>query len=86
MSTTKIRSDTPTCGAASPTPGAAYIVSIMSSIRRSISGVMASTAWARLVERGVAVFENRSNHVSDATTINAEPAETAEISSTLEIH
>ena len=33
-STTNTRSGTPTCVAASPTPGAAYIVSIMSSISR----------------------------------------------------
>jgi len=44
---TKIRSGMPTCGAASPTPGAAYIVSIMSSMSRSISGVIASTGRAR---------------------------------------
>jgi hypothetical protein len=31
MSITKMRFDTPICGAARPTPGAAYIVSAMSS-------------------------------------------------------
>ena len=46
MSTTKIRSATPTCGAASPIPGAAYIVSIMSVMSRSISGVMSATGAA----------------------------------------
>src|SRR5215467_14105177 len=45
-STTNSRSGAPTCGAANPTPGAAYIVSIMSSMRRSISGVNSSTARA----------------------------------------
>src|SRR5437667_1684333 len=46
MSTTNTLSGTPIWGAASPTPGAAYIVWIMSSTRRAISGVMASTTWA----------------------------------------
>ena len=41
---------TPICGAASPIPGAAYIVSIMSSTRRSTSAVRASDAPRRLVE------------------------------------
>ena len=50
-STTKIRRATPTCGAASPMPGAAYIVSIMSSMRRSISGVMVSQAGTRVEGR-----------------------------------
>ena len=62
MSTTKIRSGTPTCGAASPTPGAAYIVSIMSSMSAIDLRRDGSTGSARLVEGGVAVSENRPNH------------------------
>src|SRR5207244_3253823 len=46
-STTNRRRGTPTCGAANPTPGAAYMVSIMSSMRRSVSDVIASTGVAR---------------------------------------
>src|SRR2546428_12763281 len=61
-STTKMRSGMPICGAASPTPGAAYIVSIMSSISRSISGVSASTgcagacsAWSPYLRMGLSI-------------------------------
>src|SRR6478736_2711624 len=45
-STTKMRSGTPTCGAARPTPGAAYIVRIMSSTSWRISGVTSETGAA----------------------------------------
>src|SRR5690606_22088496 len=43
---TKMRSGTPTCGAARPMPGAAYMVSIMSLISRSISMVRSPTGCA----------------------------------------
>ena len=46
MSTTKTRNDTPTCGAASPMPGAAYMVSIMSSISCCSASSMRSTGCA----------------------------------------
>ena len=45
-SKTKIRSGSPIWGAARPMPGAAYIVSIMSSMRVSTAGVIASTGRA----------------------------------------
>ena len=62
MSTTKMRSGRPTCGAASPTPGAAYMVSIMSSTSRSISGVTSLDGLGRFVENLIAVFEDGSQH------------------------
>src|SRR5262249_33311469 len=46
-STTNRRRGSPTCGAASPMPGAAYIVSIMSSMSRSSSAVNDSISRAR---------------------------------------
>ena len=46
MSTTKTRNDTPTCGAANPIPGAAYMVSIMSSISYYSASSMCSTGCA----------------------------------------
>ena len=46
MSTTKTRNDTPTCGAANPIPGAAYMVSIMSSISCYSASSMCSTGCA----------------------------------------
>jgi len=46
ISQTKTRTPTPTCGAANPIPGAAYIVWIMSSMSVWISGVIASTVAA----------------------------------------
>ena len=61
---TRILSPTPICGAASPMPGAAYIVWTMSSIRRRMSSVTASTRRRGLHERGVAVLENRADHGS----------------------
>ena len=45
-SATKTLRETPICGAASPTPDTAYIVSIMSSMSVWISGVTLSTGWA----------------------------------------
>ena len=45
-STTNARSGTPICGAASPTPGAPYMVSIMSSISRSTSPSIAAMSEA----------------------------------------
>src|SRR5262249_8492567 len=46
MSTTKIRSGMPICVAASPIPGAAYIVSTISAMIEAISEVTASTGRA----------------------------------------
>ena len=61
-STTKIRSDTPICGAARPMPGAAYIVSIMSSMSFWMSRVSSPTSAARAVQRRLAELQNRANH------------------------
>ena len=41
-----MRRDTPTCGAAKPTPGAAYMVSSMFCMSSAVSPVMASTGRA----------------------------------------
>ena len=78
MSTTKIRSGTPTCGAASPIPGAAYMVSIMSSMSRSIVRRDRVNRLGAIVEDGVAAFEDGSDHL--VTMSHAERAELAEAS------
>ena len=59
---TKIRSDTPTCGAARPMPGAAYIVSIMSSMSFRTSPGDVADFRRRAVQRRVPVLQNRTNH------------------------
>jgi len=52
QSTTITRSSWPTCGAARPTPGAAYIDSSMSSISWRISAVTCPTGFAGSFRRG----------------------------------
>ena len=73
---TKTRNGTPTCGAARPMPGAAYIVATMSSISVWISGVMASTSSARWCNARSPYLHDRSNHqdVRAAVRRRVEPA------------
>jgi hypothetical protein len=52
MSIRKMRWFSPICVAASPTPGAAYMVSAMSSISFSMAGVTRSTGSAFSRSRG----------------------------------
>ena len=61
-STTKTRSGTPICVAASPTPGAAYMVSIMSSIEPVHVVVDRRDVGGGLMERALAVAQDRSDH------------------------
>ena len=63
-SATKIRSGTPTCVAARPMPGAAYIVWIMSSIELLDVGRDLGDGRGGLVEHLVAVAEDRTDHRS----------------------
>ncbi len=76
MSTTKIRSGTPICGAASPIPGAAYIVSIMSAMtdvdvrRDRVNGSR------RVVQKSGRRTSESVESSRPKTTINAELAET----------
>ena len=56
----------PICGAARPTPLAAYIDSNMSSSNLCSSGVSNSvTSSASRLEHRIAVFHNRINHTSE---------------------
>src|SRR6185436_1056574 len=71
------RRGTPTCGAANPIPGAPYMVSIMSSMSRSISGVIASTGWARSW-RTVSPYLRMGRIIGHERTSHAEHAEIAE--------
>ena len=58
-----MRSGTPTCGAARPMPGAAYIVSIMSSMSCCRLGVKrVDVGGAAACSGRVAVVEDRTNH------------------------
>ena len=59
-----MRSGTPICGAASPTPGAAYIVLIMSSMSCWISGVISATGGRRAMQDVGAVAEDRPDHAA----------------------
>src|SRR5216684_6049513 len=52
MSSTITRFSTPTCGAARPMPGAAYMVSSISSIRRRTSASTVSTGLDFFLRRG----------------------------------
>ena len=61
-SATKMRSGTPICGAASPTPGAAYIVLIMSSMSCWISGVISGTDGGGAMQHVGPVAEDRPDH------------------------
>ena len=67
-SSTKIRSATPICGAASPTPRSAYIVAIMSSTRAVISGVIAGDVGGGNPEIRGAEAEHGAKHARSATT------------------
>ena len=57
------RMETPTCGAARPMPGAAYMVSSMFSINSAISPVTASTGRAGHAQDRVRKLENVEDHV-----------------------
>ena len=53
-----MRRESPTCGAARPTPGAAYIVCVMLSMKLASLPSMFATSLAGLLERRVGKFAN----------------------------
>ena len=53
-----MRCDEPTCGAARPTPGAAYIVCVMLSMKLASLPSMFCDFLRGLLQRGFGIFEN----------------------------
>src|SRR5690606_31200082 len=68
--TTMIRFDTPTCGAARPTPGAAYIVSVMSSSSLRTEALILVTGRAFLRRTSAGSFT-----ISRIAMYNAPPSD-----------